>query len=133
MARGTAAVVTLLLSALLVNLVLPHHGPALAAVTERTVERSESHTRDFEYDAPHSQGRTSASAPHHGCVLRGLGGRQHSAPSPRRQSVQVSTTVTESAEPDTSAGATHARTARSRHAPSAGQPPTPVVLQVFRC
>jgi hypothetical protein len=128
-----AVIIALLLAALLGNVVLPNHAPALVAVTERTLERSESHTRDSGYDAPYSQGRTSASASREGRVLHGLSQRQHSAPSPRRQSVQVPTVVTESAEPDTSAGVTHARTARSRHAPSAGQPPTPVVTQVFRC
>ncbi|GAA1707823.1 hypothetical protein [Streptomyces yatensis] len=133
MGRRAAAIIALLVSAFLLHMGLSHSGPAPALASacagERSSERAESKTRDSE--SCRQTLSTNVPSGHHGDTSDPAG-------LPTRQ--QITVPLVEGpdqgvvADADTSvAGAAHALTARDRWAPSAGEAPTSIALQVFRC
>jgi len=129
MARRAAVVVTLLLSALLLVLVLPDRGADPATAVGRTVALSQ-----FAQGSPGTspEGEQEGTPGHHGsgsALLRALGLRHHCPSCQRRQ---LSPATLAAVAPIAATWPTHL--IRGDGLPAdAGEPPTPVTLQVFRC
>ncbi len=126
MGRRAVTIVTLVVSALLLHVGLPHHG-ALAA--ERSSERSERRADGYTaYSTAHAHVPVS----HHGSYLEPIGSPNRS----RQLAAPAANDLDEGVAADAYAvltGSAYARTARNRWASSAGEAPTPVMLQTFRC
>ncbi|HEY5836749.1 hypothetical protein [Streptomyces sp.] len=130
MGRRAVAVVTLLLSALLLHLTLPHHTSASgpAAAVEQTAERWDFPADiSVESDQPHV-GTTAHHAVRADTVGRPARSRQYSVASADAPG-QGTTAVPY--EPPAGPAAEH--TARQRRLAGLGQAPTPAELQTFRC
>ncbi|SBW26338.1 putative secreted protein [Candidatus Protofrankia californiensis] len=122
MGRRAVTIVTLVVSALLLHVGLPHHG-ALAA--ERSESRADGYTAC-------STAHAHVPVSHHGSHLEPIGSPNRS----RQLAVPAANDLNEGVAANAYAvltGSAHARTARNGWASSAGEAPTPAMLQTFRC